>query len=164
MIVETLHSGVVIVYHGRERISAIEGKSKLCGDLSFTMLDIISLPASTSSTSTLFAQDGASTGMHRDVLPSWSLHYGSEAVGSKVILFPAPGANMLEFKEQGEDGAAEVRVVILEAGDYLIMLTPIPHTMLTMGDTWMCHAVCRFVQLSLGNFATHANFAPSYFG
>lgn len=83
-------------------------------------------------------QDGAFTGMHRDVLPSWILNYGSEAVGSKVVFFPAPGANMLEFEEQGEDWAPEVRVVILEAGDYLIMPTPVPHAVLTMGDTWMC--------------------------
>ncbi|KAJ4146920.1 hypothetical protein LMH87_001475 [Akanthomyces muscarius] len=96
------------------------------------------LDLSSSLASTLFVQDGAFTGMHRDVLPSWILNYGSEAVGSKVVFFPAPGANMLEFEEQGEDWAPEVRVVILEAGDYLIMPTPVPHAVLTMGDTWMC--------------------------
>ncbi|KAJ3498767.1 hypothetical protein NLG97_g865 [Lecanicillium saksenae] len=83
--------------------------------------------------STMFATRCAFTGMHRDVLPSWVL-----SLGTKAWILPAPGAKEVDFEAQGEEWAPDVRVLILEANDYLVMPSPTPHAVLTIDDSWMC--------------------------
>ncbi|KAJ3499504.1 hypothetical protein NLG97_g293 [Lecanicillium saksenae] len=91
-----------------------------------------------SKASSIWSSDGGITLWHQDILPGYVyVPWQAAGQGFKAWIVPARSANKADFEEQGEDWAPEVRVLILEPGDCLIMPTPTPHAVLTVGNTWM---------------------------
>ncbi len=82
----------------------------------------------------LFGKKGAFTGFHTDCPAGTWAHALS---GRKLWIFPVASASLSDFEKHGEAWAPKVRVVLLEAGDTLVMTEPTPHAVLTLEDSWM---------------------------
>lgn len=113
--------------------SASVGKQSVAAVVQGREVDLIS-----SSTFSLFAQRGCFTGFHMDC-PDGT--WVANCFGRKVWMFPAcrNADSLQEFASEGDNWAPNVRIVVLDPGDTLIMPPGeiVPHAVLTIEDCFM---------------------------